>query len=72
MKPFARFYFIFFIFASLLASGSLSAQLADNDLTVLPFAEPPSASTTGKTLAESKHQWRKAESHLPKDAPNIC
>jgi len=38
---------------------------------VLPFPEPPSASITGKTLAESKHQWRKAESHLPKDAPNI-
>ena len=38
---------------------------------VLPFPEPPSASTAGKTLKDSKHQWRKAESHLPKDAPNI-
>jgi arylsulfatase len=38
---------------------------------VLPFPEPPSASTAGKTLADSKHQWRIAESHLPKDAPNI-
>ncbi|MEE4258753.1 MAG: arylsulfatase [Bacteroidales bacterium] len=38
---------------------------------VLPFPEPPSASTTGKTLADSKHQWRKAENHLPEDAPNI-
>jgi hypothetical protein len=38
---------------------------------VLPFPEPSSASTTGKTLADSKHQWRKAENHLPKDAPNI-
>jgi arylsulfatase len=38
---------------------------------VLPFPEPPSASKAGKTLADSKHQWRKAESHLPKDAPNI-
>jgi arylsulfatase len=38
---------------------------------VLPFPEPPSASTAGKTLADSKHQWRTAESHLPKDAPNI-
>ena len=41
------------------------------DGSVLPFAEPPSASTTGKTLADSKHQWRTLESHLPKDAPNI-
>jgi len=38
---------------------------------VLPFPEPPSASTTGKTLADSKHQSRKRENHLPKDAPNI-
>jgi arylsulfatase len=38
---------------------------------ILPFPEPSSASTAGKTLADSKHQWRKAVSHLPKDAPNI-
>jgi arylsulfatase len=38
---------------------------------VLPFPEPPSASTAGKTLADSKHQWRVAENHLPEDAPNI-
>ena len=38
---------------------------------VLPFPEPPSASVAGKTLKDSKHQWRKAENHLPKDAPNI-
>jgi len=38
---------------------------------VLPFPEPPSASVAGKTLKDSKHQWRKAESHLPADAPNI-
>ena len=38
---------------------------------VLPFPEPASASVTGKTLKDSKHQWRKTESHLPKDAPNI-
>jgi len=37
----------------------------------LPFPEPPSASKTGKTLKDSKHQWRKAPKHLPKDAPNI-
>ena len=44
-------------------------QLAAQE--VLPFPEPPSASEAGKTLKDSKHQWRKAESHLPKDAPNI-
>ena len=44
-------------------------QLAAQE--VLPFPEPPSASTTGKTLADSKHQWRVAENHLPADAPNI-
>lgn len=38
---------------------------------VLPFPEPPSSSVAGKTLKDSKHQWRKAESHLPADAPNI-
>ena len=46
-------------------AGMVSAQ------DVLPFPEPPSASTAGKTLADSKHQWRKAENHLPEDAPNI-
>ncbi|WP_250434199.1 arylsulfatase [Hanstruepera flava] len=38
---------------------------------VLPFDEPASSSVTGKTLADSKHQWRQAENHLPADAPNI-
>ena len=37
----------------------------------LPFPEPGSASVAGKTLADSKHQWRKEEQHLPEDAPNI-
>ena len=45
-----------------------SAVLAQE---VLPFREPPSASTAGKTLADSKHQWRRAPKHLPADAPNI-
>src|SRR5210317_450542 len=42
-----------------------------SDGSVLPFPEPPQASITGKTLKDSKHQWRKAENHLPEDAPNI-
>ncbi len=52
---------------------SVSAKGATpvNDGSVLPFPEPPSASVTGKTLKDSKHKWRQAENHLPKDAPNI-
>ena len=46
-------------------AGMVSAQES------LPFPEPPSASTAGKTLKDSKHQWRTTPSHLPKDAPNI-
>ncbi len=38
---------------------------------VLPFPEPPSASTYGESILESKHVRREHPSHLPKDAPNI-
>lgn len=38
---------------------------------ILPFPEPGQASVTGKTLADSKHQWRSVENRLPEDAPNI-
>ena len=57
----------------LVLMGTISVQgaAAAKDGSVLPFPEPKQASTTGKTLAESKHQWRKAENHLPKDVPNI-
>ena len=47
----------------------VTAQLSAQE--VLPFPEPGSASTTGKTLKDSKHQWRQAENRLPEDAPNI-
>ena len=47
----------------------VTAQLSAQD--VLPFPEPGSASTAGKTLNDSKHQWRKAEKRLTADAPNI-
>ena len=46
-----------------------AAQLSAQE--VLPFPEPLSASTAGKTLKDSKHQWRKTPNHLPADAPNI-
>ena len=49
----------------LLSAGTVSAQ------DILPFPETPSASVTGRTLQESKHQWRKEPQRLPKDAPNI-
>ena len=53
------------IVALMFYAGMVSAQES------LPFPEPPSASTAGKTLKDSKHQWRTTPSHLPKDAPNI-
>ncbi len=65
---------IAFIVLAFMCSVSAQASTPANGVTdgsVLPFPEPPSASVAGKTLADSKHQWRKAESHLPADAPNI-
>ena len=37
----------------------------------LPFRPTPTASVAGKTLADSKHQWRQPEAHLSPDAPNV-
>jgi arylsulfatase len=37
----------------------------------LPFPQTPTASFAGRTLAESKHQWRQEPKRLPEDAPNI-
>jgi len=54
----------------MIAAGLFGARPAGAQ-EVLPFPEPPSASKAGKTLADSTHQWRKEESHLPADAPNI-
>ena len=51
-----------------LASVSFSSVSAQQNL---PFPLVPSASKTGMTLKESKHQWRKPPNRLPKDAPNI-
>ena len=39
--------------------------------TSLPFPPTPSASFVGRTLAESKHQWRQPAAHLRADAPNV-
>lgn len=38
---------------------------------VLPFPDPPMGGKVGPTMQESVHQWRKAPSRLPEDAPNI-
>jgi arylsulfatase len=38
---------------------------------VLPFSEPPSASTYGESILDSKHVRREHPSHLPADVPNI-
>lgn len=63
------------ILSLLVACGQTNQKGKTADLptdgSVLPFPEPASASVTGKTLKDSKHQWRKAEKHLPEDAPNI-
>ncbi|TNJ41247.1 arylsulfatase [Tamlana fucoidanivorans] len=64
---------IFRIFILLICSIFISTQTngQEKEGAVLPFKEPASSSVTGKTLADSKHQWRKAEKHLPENAPNI-
>ena len=41
------------------------------DGSILPFPQTPTASIAGRTLAESKHQWRQDPQRLPEDAPNI-
>ncbi len=41
------------------------------DGSILPFPQTPSASIAGRTLAESKHQWRQEPKRLPEGAPNI-
>jgi len=56
---------------ALIGTVSVQGAAAVSDGSVLPFPEPKQASTTGKTLKDSKHKWRLAENHLPKDAPNI-
>ena len=48
-----------------------SAAERPTDGSVLPFPKPPSASTVGRTLAESEHVWRESPRRLPEDAPNI-
>ena len=60
-----NFSFVVCLVGLLLGATQLQAQ------EVLPFPKTPTASTTGKTLADSKHQSRETENHLPKDAPNI-
>ncbi|GMQ26737.1 arylsulfatase [Algoriphagus sp. oki45] len=41
------------------------------DGSILPFPEPPSASTYGETIYESEHKRREYPRRLPADAPNI-
>lgn len=37
----------------------------------LPFPATPSASTVGRSVPESEHQWREEPRRIPEDAPNI-
>ena len=51
------------------ALSSVTASAAAQES--LPFPPEPSASIAGKSLADSKHQWRKQVRHLHADAPNV-
>ena len=44
---------------------------SDSVGTILPFPEPPTASTYGESILDSKMIRRETQTHLPKDAPNI-
>jgi len=46
-------------------------QVSETVGSVLPFPEPPSASTYGQSIFESEHKRRQSVSQLPADAPNI-
>ena len=54
-------------------NGSISEPAGNSisDGSVLPFPEPPSASTYGESILESKHVRRTYPSHLPANSPNI-
>lgn len=54
----------------LLSLGAAAASLAGAQEN-LPFPPPPSASTVGESLAQSKMVRRAAASRLPADAPNV-
>ena len=48
-----------------------ASATGSKDGSILPFPEPPSASTYGETIFESQHVRREQLKHLPPDAPNI-
>ena len=64
MKP-RSIPFAVFLTGLLCVTTQLSAQ------EVLPFPDPPSGGEVGKTMQDSRHQWRQPSRHLPEDAPNI-
>ncbi|MFL9904530.1 sulfatase-like hydrolase/transferase [Paraburkholderia fungorum] len=57
--------------SGLVSVGMLTACSATSTQEALPFPPTPSASTVGKTLADSKNVWRQPQSHLSPDAPNV-
>ncbi len=59
------------LLALLLAFGTAARAAVPADGPALPFAEPPSASKAGPSLAQSTHQWRQPARHVAKDAPNV-
>jgi len=58
----------FFVFS---CTEKQSGNSLDASGEILPFPLAPSASVTGETILDSKHQRRQEISHLPADAPNI-
>ncbi len=47
----------------------VSVLSAQDDGSVLPFPETPSASKAGPSLKESTHHWRTPVRHVAEDAP---
>lgn len=63
---------LFYFTCLILLSYSGQCQVAKtSDGSVLPFPEPPTASTYGESILDSKHIRREHPSHLQKNAPNI-
>jgi len=77
-KKLAILFFLPFLFLSCKQNSKTdqgqsaeSVSISSVDGTVLPFPEPPSASTYGESILESKHVRRTYPSHLPANSPNI-
>lgn len=71
MRKFLSILFVVFLAIGCQQNKSTSPSNEAVSGASLPFPEPPSASTYGESILDSKHERRQSVSHLPKDAPNI-